>query len=80
MIISSSNNDTSSAAPDPRASAATSFINIGERTNVTGSAKFRKLIEAGDYQAALAIARQQVESGGGGWERTHATPCRTGRD
>ena len=44
-------------------SAATSFINIGERTNVTGSAKFRKLIEANDYQAALAIARQQVESG-----------------
>jgi 5-methyltetrahydrofolate--homocysteine methyltransferase len=44
-------------------SAAQSFINIGERTNVTGSAKFRKLIEAGDYQAALSIARQQVESG-----------------
>ncbi len=43
--------------------AATAFINIGERTNVTGSAKFRKLIEAGDYQAALTIARQQVESG-----------------
>ena len=44
-------------------SAATAFINIGERTNVTGSAKFRKLIEAGDYSAALAIARQQVEAG-----------------
>src|SRR5262245_13498346 len=44
-------------------SAATAFINIGERTNVTGSAKFRKLIEAGDYQAALAIARGQVENG-----------------
>jgi 5-methyltetrahydrofolate--homocysteine methyltransferase len=40
-----------------------SFINVGERTNVTGSAKFRKLIEQGDYSAALAIARQQVESG-----------------
>ncbi len=40
-----------------------SFINVGERTNVTGSAKFRKLIEANDYQAALAVARQQVESG-----------------
>ncbi|WP_298726985.1 methionine synthase [uncultured Ferrovibrio sp.] len=39
------------------------FINIGERTNVTGSAKFRKLIQAGDYEAALAIARQQVENG-----------------
>jgi 5-methyltetrahydrofolate--homocysteine methyltransferase len=44
-------------------SAAQSFINVGERTNVTGSARFRKLIEAGDYQAALAVARQQVEAG-----------------
>ncbi len=43
--------------------AAQSFINVGERTNVTGSAKFRKLIEANDYQAALSVARQQVESG-----------------
>ena len=40
-----------------------SFINVGERTNVTGSAKFRKLIEANDYQAALGVARQQVENG-----------------
>ena len=39
------------------------FVNIGERTNVTGSAKFRKLIEAGDYTAALAIARDQVANG-----------------
>jgi 5-methyltetrahydrofolate--homocysteine methyltransferase len=39
------------------------FVNVGERTNVTGSAKFRKLIEAGDYPAALSIARQQVEDG-----------------
>ena len=39
------------------------FVNVGERTNVTGSAKFRKLIEAGDYAAALEIARQQVASG-----------------
>jgi 5-methyltetrahydrofolate--homocysteine methyltransferase len=39
------------------------FIVIGERTNVTGSAKFRKLIEAGSYDAALAVAREQVESG-----------------
>jgi 5-methyltetrahydrofolate--homocysteine methyltransferase len=45
------------------ASAARSFINVGERTNVTGSAKFRKLIEANDYPAALSVARQQVESG-----------------
>ena len=44
-------------------SAAQSFINVGERTNVTGSAKFRKLIEANDYTAALAVARQQVEAG-----------------
>jgi 5-methyltetrahydrofolate--homocysteine methyltransferase len=41
----------------------TLFVNVGERTNVTGSAKFRKLIEAGDYNAALDIARQQVVSG-----------------
>jgi len=39
------------------------FVNVGERTNVTGSAKFRKLIEAGDYAAALEVARQQVVSG-----------------
>ncbi len=40
-----------------------SFINIGERTNVTGSAKFRKLIEQNDYLSALEIARSQVENG-----------------
>src|SRR5581483_905647 len=39
------------------------FVNVGERTNVTGSAKFRKLIEAGDYTAALDVARQQVVAG-----------------
>lgn len=39
------------------------FINVGERTNVTGSAKFRKLIEAGDYVEGLRIARAQVEAG-----------------
>ncbi len=39
------------------------FVNIGERTNVTGSAKFKKLIMAGDYPAAVEVARQQVESG-----------------
>src|SRR5215472_8407252 len=39
------------------------FVNIGERTNVTGSAKFRKLIAEGDYPAALSVARQQVEAG-----------------
>ena len=39
------------------------FVNVGERTNVTGSAKFRKLVTAGDYSAALSIAREQVENG-----------------
>ena len=45
------------------ASVATAFVNIGERTNVTGSAKFKKLILAGDYDAAVEVARQQVENG-----------------
>ncbi len=44
-------------------SAATSFVNIGERTNVTGSARFKKLVLAGDYDAAVEVARQQVENG-----------------
>jgi len=39
------------------------FVNIGERTNVTGSPAFAKLILAGDYEAALSVARQQVEGG-----------------
>ncbi len=39
------------------------FVNVGERTNVTGSARFRKLITSGDYSAALAVARDQVENG-----------------
>ncbi len=39
------------------------FLNIGERTNVTGSAKFRRLIADGDYASALSVARQQVEAG-----------------
>ena len=39
------------------------FVNIGERTNVTGSAKFKKLIMAGDYEAAVEVARDQVENG-----------------
>jgi len=39
------------------------FVNIGERTNVTGSARFRKLITAGDYSAALEVARDQVSNG-----------------
>ena len=44
-------------------SAATGFVNVGERTNVTGSARFRKLITAGDYAAALDVARDQVANG-----------------
>ena len=39
------------------------FVNVGERTNVTGSAVFKRLIKAGDYTTALDIARQQVENG-----------------
>src|SRR3546814_14887013 len=39
------------------------FVNIGERTNVTGSARFKKLIMAGDYAAAVEVARDQVENG-----------------
>ena len=41
----------------------TGFVHVGERTNVTGSAIFRRLIEADDYAAAVAVARQQVEAG-----------------
>jgi 5-methyltetrahydrofolate--homocysteine methyltransferase len=39
------------------------FVNVGERTNITGSAKFRKLITAGDYATALDVARDQVANG-----------------
>ncbi len=41
----------------------TNFVNIGERTNVTGSPKFSKLILAGQYEEAIAVAKQQVENG-----------------
>ena len=44
-------------------SSGSSFVNIGERTNVTGSAAFKKLILAGDYAKAVEVARQQVENG-----------------
>jgi 5-methyltetrahydrofolate--homocysteine methyltransferase len=43
--------------------AGSQFVNIGERTNVTGSAAFKKLILAGDYTRAVEVARQQVENG-----------------
>ena len=39
------------------------FVNVGERTNVTGSARFKRLIMEGDYETALEVARQQVENG-----------------
>ena len=48
---------------EPRDAPRATFINIGERTNVTGSARFKKLILEGDYTAAIEVARQQVESG-----------------
>jgi len=44
-------------------SESTNFVNVGERTNVTGSARFKKLILAGDYEGALEVARQQIEAG-----------------
>ena len=46
-----------------QAGAGARFVNIGERTNVTGSAKFKKLILAGDYEAAVEVARDQVDNG-----------------
>src|SRR5205085_313893 len=39
------------------------FVNIGERTNITGSARFKKLIKSGDYEAGLVVAREQVANG-----------------
>jgi len=45
------------------AAAGARFVNIGERCNVTGSARFKKLILAGDYDAAVEVARDQVENG-----------------
>src|SRR6266480_5576940 len=41
----------------------TNFVNIGERTNITGSKKFARLVRDGKYDEALSVARQQVESG-----------------
>ena len=49
-------------SPDPAPPRAT-FVNIGERTNVTGSAAFKKLVMAGDYAKAVEVARAQVENG-----------------
>jgi 5-methyltetrahydrofolate--homocysteine methyltransferase len=46
-----------------RAAAGARFVNVGERTNVTGSARFKKLVLAGDYDAAVEVARSQVGNG-----------------
>src|ERR1041384_6386450 len=47
----------------PRQPSASQFLIIGERTNITGSPRFAKALKAGDWDACLAIARQQVENG-----------------
>jgi 5-methyltetrahydrofolate--homocysteine methyltransferase len=56
---------TAVAEPEVQSSAGAGarFVNIGERCNVTGSARFKKLILAGDYDAAVEVARDQVENG-----------------
>ncbi|MDH7638690.1 methionine synthase [Sphingomonas oryzagri] len=53
----------SDMTPDDEPRTRATFVNIGERTNVTGSAAFKKLIMAGDYAKAVEVARQQVENG-----------------
>jgi 5-methyltetrahydrofolate--homocysteine methyltransferase len=53
----------STSASSSSASAASNFLVIGERTNITGSPKFAKALKVGDWDACLAIAKQQVESG-----------------
>src|ERR1700756_2262406 len=50
-------------SPVNEAGAGARFVNIGERCNVTGSARFKKLVLAGDYDAAVEVARDQVENG-----------------
>jgi 5-methyltetrahydrofolate--homocysteine methyltransferase len=55
---------TSFAGLEPfRITPETGFVMVGERTNITGSKKFARLIESGDFQAAVDVARQQVEAG-----------------
>ena len=56
-----------------------SFINVGERTNVTGSAAFKKLILNGNFDAALDVARNQVENGAQLIDVTWTRPCSTPR-
>jgi 5-methyltetrahydrofolate--homocysteine methyltransferase len=64
VSISISQKSESGETPDLQSTnASINFINIGERTNVAGSPKFAQLIKAGDFEAALTVARQQVENG-----------------
>jgi 5-methyltetrahydrofolate--homocysteine methyltransferase len=56
-------NQSKASTPPDSGNASINFINIGERTNVAGSPKFAQLIKAGEYEAALVVARQQVENG-----------------
>ena len=51
------------ASSDDSTAAQATFVNIGERTNVTGSKAFARMILNGEYEQALAVARQQVENG-----------------
>ncbi len=54
---------TASSNPPATERSGSQFVNVGERTNVTGSARFKKLIMADDYDAAVEVAREQVENG-----------------
>jgi len=62
-IRGNSNHETPRSETPSAQNASINFVNIGERTNVAGSPKFAQLIKAGDFEAALTIARQQVENG-----------------
>ena len=50
------------------------FVNVGERTNVTGSKKFARLVREGKYEEALSVARQQVENGAHDQEMANRYP------
>jgi len=65
MTFTANTDDSPSPQPSPQRGegAVATFVNIGERTNVTGSARFKTLVMAGDYAAAVEVARSQVENG-----------------
>ena len=63
MVAPNSSDPSSTTDPTGAAARRASFINVGERTNITGSARFKRLILSGDYDTALDVARQQVEAG-----------------